>query len=413
MKNKKIVFKLRQFPHLSETFILAQIITAINSGYEVKLIISELLDFETSKQADLLTKYEINKKIIVEDYSIPKGKIIRFLKWMMLLIINFKNVKQIFYYYRGNSKFSLTWLYQWSFYNQFNNVDIFHVQYGTNSQILSLLKKVGFKPSLVVSFHGHDVFFPLNGFISNNGYYNNLFKYGDLMVANTPYLAELIIELGCPIEKLRIIPVGVDTDFFYPKKRERTEKIYKLITVGRLNIVKGHIYVLEVVKKLKRNGLDVEMTIVGEGPEREKLESYIKDNNLQDSIVLVGAKSREEIRELLWQNDIFLFSSVSLHGGKSTETQGLATIEAMACGLPAVVFDSGGVKYTLEDGISGYICSEYDNDCMACKIKILIDDFVKFKEMSNQAVTFVNKKFSQQSIDYKWEILYNTLSDGK
>lgn len=413
MENKKIIFKIGQFPHLSETFILAQIITAIKSGFDVKLIVGKLLDFESSKQQDLIAKYEIGHKIILEEFKIPKNRIIRILKWFVLLFINLKNVNQIFKYYKGHSKFSLTWLYQWVFYNQFNDAAIFHVQYGTNSGILSLLKKAGFKPSLIVSFHGHDVFFPINGYITNNGYYDNLFNYGDLIVANTPYLAEIIAELGCPEEKLKIVPISVNTDFFYPKKTQRNDGVFNLIIVGRLSIVKGHVYALEVVKKLKSEGFDIKLTIIGEGPERENLENYINSNKLNDSIILVGAKSREEIRELLWQSDTFLFTSVSLHNGKSTETQGLATIEAMACGLPVVVFDSGGVKYTLENAISGFICNEYDTDCMASKVKMLIEKRNLLIEMGNQATRFINNNYSQKVIDKKWGIIYNNLSNEK
>jgi colanic acid/amylovoran biosynthesis glycosyltransferase len=215
-KNKGIIFKIGQFPHLSETFILAQIITAIKCGYDVKLLIGELLDFETSKQLDLITKYEIDKKIIIENYRIPKNKVIRLIKWFALLSFNFSNIKTIIQFHKGNIKFSLTWLYQWVFYNGFNDVAIFHVQYGTNSTTLGLLKKAGFKPSLIVTFHGHDAFFPINGFIPNNGYYDNLFKYGNLITANTPYLADKVMGLGCPKDLISIVPVGVDTDFFYP-----------------------------------------------------------------------------------------------------------------------------------------------------------------------------------------------------
>ena len=411
---KKLIFKIGQFPHLSETFILAQIITAIKCGYEVKLLIGQLLDFETSKQLDLITKYGIDKKIIIEDYKIPKNKVIRLIKWFALLAINFRNIKTIIQFHKGNIKFSLTWLYQWVFYNQFNDVSIFHVQYGTNSSTLALLKKIGFKPSVIVTFHGHDAFFPINGFIPNNGYYDNLFKYGNLVTANTAYLADKIIELGCPKELLSIVPVGVDTDFFYPIKKGlgKNEKS-KLITVGRLSVVKGHIYAFVVVKKLKEAGYDVVLTVVGEGSERLNLENYIKDNKLNDSIVLVGAKSQEEIRELLRDNDIFLFPSVPLHYGKSTETQGLATLEAQACGMPVIVFDSGGVKYTLENGISGFVCNEFDVDAVVDNIIKFIEKPNLLSKMGTNAINFVNENFSQKIIDQKWEIIYNNMINGK
>jgi len=59
------------------------------------------------------------------------------------------------------------------------------------------------------------------------------------------------------------------------------------------------------------------------------------------------------------------------------------------------------------------VCDEYDIEDMVEKIKILKNDSVKFKEMSRQAVYFVNKNFSQKSIDSKWEMQYNNLSHGE
>jgi colanic acid/amylovoran biosynthesis glycosyltransferase len=273
---KKLIFKIGQFPHLSETFILAQIITAIKCGYDVRLLIGELLDFETSKQQNLIQQYDIDKKIIVEDYKIPTNKIVRLIKWISLLIVNYNNLKQIFQFYKEQPKFSLTWLYQWSFYKQFNDVSIFHIHYGTNSTTLALLKKTGFKPSIILTFHGHDAFFPINGFIANNGYYDNIFKYGNLITANTPYLADKIIELGCPKELILIIPVGVDTNFFCPNIEVKTiHKTLKLISVGRLDKVKGHDFCISAVADLISKGVDITLTIIGEGAERKSLEDLI------------------------------------------------------------------------------------------------------------------------------------------
>lgn len=415
MSNKKIIFKVPEFPHLSETFIVAQIITAIKLGYEVEILVRKLLDNAVASNIGLIKEYCLLDKIIIEDYKIPKNNITRLFKWIMLLVVNIKELNYIIKYYKEFPKFSLTWLYQWHFYKHFNDVAIIHIQYGTNKNPIDILKKIGFfKPSVIITFHGHDAFFPINGFIPNNGYYDNLFKYGDLITANTPYLANKILALGCPSVLLSIIPVGVDTDFFYPKEKQSTEdKKINLITVGRLSLVKGQIYAFEVVKKLIEAGYNVVLTIIGEGVERVNLEKYIKINKLSDSIVLAGAKSQDEIRKYLWNSDIFLFPSVSEHYGNSTETQGLATIEAEACGLPVVIFDTGGTKYTIENDISGFLCDEYNVECMFNKVKILIDNNEIFQKMSKEAVTFVNENYAQKIIDKKWEIIYNNLSDRK
>ena len=157
----------------------------------------------------------------------------------------------------------------------------------------------------------------------------------------------------------------------------------------------------------------VTLTVVGEGSERNNLENFITENNLSESIILAGSKSQSEVREFLWDSDIFLFPSVSLHFGISTETQGLATIEAKACGLSVVVFDSGGVKYTVKDGETGFVVPEYDTEAMTSRIIKLIENDELREKMGSQAIKFVSANYSQEVIDKKWEYLYKSLSNGK
>ena len=407
---KTLLFKIWQFPHLSETFILNQVITAIHNGFDVKLLVGEVLSFEASKQTKLFKKYNIADKIIIEDYNIPENKIYRFFKWCYLLITNISNLNYIIRFYKHQDSFSLTWLFQLLFYKKFAQASVFHVQYGTNKSPVDVLKKINFiKANLVVSFHGHDAFFPINGFIPNDGYYDCLFDSANAIVANTPYLAKTIKDLGCPSKILKTIPVGVDTSFFYPSaKKEKVSKQFRLISVGRLSPVKGHIYAFKVVEKLINKGYNVLLTVVGEGSERKNLENFIIESKLVQIITLVGAKSQKEVRDLLWNSDLFLFPSVSKHFGKSTETQGLATIEAEACGVPVVVFNSGGVKYTLKNGVTGFICEEFDCDCMFDKIKYLIDNNDLLESMKDNAVSFVRKNYDQKLIDKQWYYLYNS-----
>ena len=408
---KTIVFKISKYPLLSETFISSQIITAINCGFNVKIIVRELLDFEKSKQLELIEQFNIAGKIVIEDYNIPKNKICRLLKWLFLLVINLNDLKYIVSFYRSKKYLSPDWLFQLVFYKRYANASIFHVQYGTNKDPIDFLKKIGFiKSSLIVSFHGHDAFFPIHSVIQKKGYYDNLFYSVDAIVANTPFLAKQIEGLGCPNKVLKTIPVGVDTSFFKPKKDAQKEsKTLKLITVGRLSPIKGHIYALEVIKNLKDRDFDIYFRIVGEGPEKLRLEQYIQANDLSNYVTLEGRKSRSEIRDLFWQSDLFLFTSVSMKYGRS-ETQGLATIEANACGLPAIVFDSGGVKYTVNNNETGYIVPEYDVEAMAQKIIELKRNIGQIVKMGLKAVEFVNEYYSHDFIEKKWKVLYERLS---
>lgn len=411
INNKKIVFKVPEFPHLSETFIVAQIITAIKLGYEVQIITRKLIT-HNSLFFPVIIEYNLFNNVIIEDYKIPKNKLIRSFKWLLILFKNGYNLKSIIYFHQEFSKFSLSWLYQWYFYFQFNKASIIHVHYGTYSYPYRVIQRSTiFKPKVIVTFHGHDAFFPLYGHIPNNGYYDKLFNSNALITVNTSYLGAKLIELGCLHERLEIIPVGVDTEFFYPSKiQKQTRDHLKLITVGRLDKVKGQIFCIEAVNKLVLKGINVSLTIIGEGIERENLEALIKKYQLESCVFLKGSKSREEIRDEFWEHDIYLLTGQATTSGLK-ETQGLATLEAQACGLPAVVFDSGGVKYTLKNGISGFVCNAFDIDAVVSSVIKFIENPILLKDMSKQAVKFVNENFSQKIIDQKWEMIYNELSN--
>lgn len=407
---KKIIFKVPEFPHLSETFIVAQIVTAIKLDYEVQILTRKLIGNTTTSCSKLIEEYRLLDKIIIQDYKIPSNKVLKVLKWAQILISNLTEIRFILKYHKEQSRFSLSWLFEWFFYKGFNDAAIFHVQYGTNSNPLPILKKVGFKPALIVTFHGHDAFFPINGYIQNNGYYNNLFKYGNQITANTPYLAEKVIDLGCLKEKLEIIPVGVDTDFFYPSNDNKNRSnTLKLVTVGRLDKVKGHSYCIKVLSQLIDKGIDATLTIIGEGTEFATLEKLIVEYHLGNKVFLLGKKSQEEVRQILWEHDVYLLLAVPVEDGRR-ETQGLATLEAQACGLPVIVFNSGGIKYTLANEVSGFVCNEFDVNAVVTNIIKFIETPILLQEMSNQAIIFANENFSQKIIDKKWRTIYKNVS---
>ena len=111
---------------------------------------------------------------------------------------------------------------------------------------------------------------------------------------------------------------------------------------------------IDATYELVQKGLNVSLTIIGEGSERLALETLIHQYRLEKYILLLGSKNAQEIRNELQAHDIYLLLAVPVDFERR-ESQGLATIEAQACGLPAIVFDSGGVKYTVQNEYSGFI----------------------------------------------------------
>ncbi len=409
-KNLKILFKMWKFPRTSETFILAQMATAVKAGYAVDLLIGDRSGIENNIHAEMVDGYGLKENVIIEDYQIPKKKFLRWIKAGIFVLGNLRHLRKIINLLEKENFQRIDSVYHYFFYKKINGYDIIHVQYGTNTKPLDLLKEIGLiKSKIIVSFHGHDAFFPINNRIPNNGYYQKLFEYGDIMVANTPYLATQLKILGCPTEKIKTIPVAVSIAFFYPKRPvENSYLSFKLIIVGRLDKVKGHSHAIEVLQVLRKKGYSVNLTIVGEGYERGNIEQMIAEKDMQDYIILLGEKNQMEIRSLLQEHDIYILPSVAVENNRR-ETQGLATLEAQACGLPVVAFDSGGVKYTIEDGASGYLVKEGDTIEMTKKIEELIKNPSLREVMSKAAITFVEEKFSQRRIDEYWEREYSKL----
>ncbi len=409
MQEKTILFRMWRFPGYCETFIISQILIAIKCGYKVQILVEDLNEFKKGTHKEIVKEFNIDKIIVEEDYKIPKSNFFRIIKAIGLFLYNsvcFVNFSKFLQLSKGSKIESI---YQFNFLKKLNNYSIIHVQYGTNVKPLDILKELGIlKSKLVISFHGHDLYFPINGRIPNNGYYDRTFKYANLLVANTFYLKSLLIDLGASEEKIKTIPVSVDTNFFFPIIRSKKTDIINIITVGRLEVFKGQNFGVECISKLIEKGHDVHYTLIGEGTQKIHLQNLIKEKKLENNISLAGQKTQEEVRGYLREQDIFLMTSIT-DPGYGVESQGLVTAEAQACGLPVVAFDSGGVRYTFENGSTGFLVPEGDVNEMVNKIeKILQNDQLR-DQMSKAAVSYININFSRQRINETWCQIYNTL----
>lgn len=405
--NRSILFKIWKFPQLSETFIVNQVVLALKLGYDVKILAGELTDVSCNANFELFQKYNLCDKIIIQDHRIPKQKLKRIFKAFWLVLINISLLRTLIKYLKELNKFGLSSIYEFFFYKDLRGFDVIHIQFGTNKHPIDILKKTGFiKSKLIVSFHGHDLYFPINNRIPNNGYYSRLFETADFLIANTVFLKDKLVALKAPVEKIKIIPVAVDTTIFKKSISKNENRILKLLTIGRLDELKGQQYGIRAVKLLVQKGLNIEYMIVGSGIEEEKLKNLIDKLELTSSVFLNGSSKPDEIPELLQNSHLFLMTSITNSKGME-ETQGLVTAEAQACGLPVVAFDTGGVKYTMIDGKTGFICKEKDLLCYVQKIELLLKNDTLRNEMGLDAIRFIEKEYSENAVLNKWKIIYS------
>lgn len=192
-----------------------------------------------------------------------------------------------------------------------------------------------------------------------------------------------------PEPKLKILYLGANPMFpLGTPPPSFDQRKLQFITICRLTRFKNVALVIKALADLKEMKCDnfenLELKIVGRGEEEEALKKQVLHLKLSDSVSFCGALSSEELVRELSNSRAFVLASVD-------EPFGLAIVEALACGTPAVVVNSGGPAEIVEDNRSGYhvrreeiVVGETHN--LAKKIEVLLNNERQFTLMSKAAI---------------------------
>ena len=189
-------------------------------------------------------------------------------------------------------------------------------------------------------------------------------------------LAEMQAELGADLpDRLVVQPMGVDIEALArvePYQPVGAGQVLRLFSCGRLNIVKGHQDLMQAVAILIARGIDVQLEIAGEDDAggqgyRQELSAHLLDLNLQDHVTLLGAIDADKVRDKLQGAHIFALASWS-------EPLGVAYMEAMACGVPTIGTNAGGVPELIEDGVDGCLVPPQNPEALADMIEAIAND---------------------------------------
>lgn len=172
-------------------------------------------------------------------------------------------------------------------------------------------------------------------------------------------------------------------------------KSKNLISVGRLSPEKGHLDLLKLFNLLIKKYPDWKLNIIGDGTEREKIESYIKKYNLDGKVILHGFQGKKYVDKMLHDSSIYLMTSY-------TESFGIVLIEAMSHGIPCVAFDSAeGAREIINSGENGYLIKNRNFNAMLMKVGSLIEkesERIRLGKLARESV----KKYSSDIVKDKW-----------
>jgi L-malate glycosyltransferase len=189
---------------------------------------------------------------------------------------------------------------------------------------------------------------------------------------------------------ITVVPNGIEIEDYQNRlhKQERESPEKRILFVGRLDPVKGIPSLLRAIKIVCEVFPAAKLIVVGDGGEREHLESLADSIGIRNRVDFVGRTPHENIPDYLCQADVFVLPSES-------EGFPLVLLEAMACGLPIVATRVGGVPDIIEDGVNGYLVEYGDFQEMAKKILFLLDNQLLTDQISK------NNRVKVQ--EYAWE----------
>ena len=233
-----------------------------------------------------------------------------------------------------------------------------------------------------------------------NARMNKAFKKTKFIIANSKYTKDLAIKVGLPENKIHTINPGT----YFPIKIDSQEKIKakliygsafpKIITVARLDKRKNHQNILMTIKNLIPTYPNIKYVCVGNGKERNNLESLKKQLGLNLQVIFLP-KVEEKLKAALL-NEANLFLMPSIMDGKSVEGFGISFIESGSYGIGSIGGVSGGEADAIQDGKTGYLCDGSDlNSIYETVLKFFQND--KYKILGLQAKDF-SKKFSWDNI---------------
>jgi glycosyltransferase involved in cell wall biosynthesis len=202
----------------------------------------------------------------------------------------------------------------------------------------------------------------------------------DTVFVNSEEYRQSWIKRGLDPGKLKILPRGLDTELFHPTRRNpaffekfgATNGQVRLLYVGRVSREKDLDLLVEAYRRLRTEGLSIQLFIVGHGPYSEALHESLPE------AFFTGYLIGKELAAAYASADIFVFPS-------TTDTFGNVIIEAQASGVPVVVSDSGGPKELVEENQNGLITKSHDVDDLTRAIRELVLDSDRRKRMGSHA----------------------------
>ena len=288
------------------------------------------------------------------------------------------------------------------FYARKNDFDIIHVHFPFPLALFGIVMKIFSKKPLVMTCHGSEVNMAKKNPVFKK-IFNFMLKYADFITVNSSFMKNEVEKI-IQNKNIEIIPMGAGIGDISDKSAEKKELKIKtnILFVGRLIEWKGTKYLIDAVKQLDPEKF--ELHIAGDGPERENLEKTAPEN-----VIFHGYQTGKNLEELYLNADVFVLPSIVDAAGY-TEGLGTVLLEAANFSIPSIGTNVGGIPDIIIDRKTGLLVPQKDANALCNAIKILAEDKVLCKIMTENAQKHLKDNFSWEIITEKFFEIYSKAS---
>ena len=290
-------------------------------------------------------------------------------------------------------------------------LDLLHVHYAMPHAVSAALGKdmAGSNIGVITTLHGTDV-----TILGHDPALRNTVRYGinksTIVTAVSESLRQETIELINPDKEIRTIYNFIDEEAYVPRNPgtlkndlgiREDEKV--IIHISNFRDVKN---IPDIIKSFNEiiKSVDAKLVLVGEGPEKENIISLIAEMELEKHVIFTG--KRNDLSELLAISDMMLHLS-------EKEAFGLVLLEALACGVPSVATNRGGMPEVIEDGVNGFLVPYGDIEAAVEKALILLKDEDLRRVFRENGFITASEKFHSTKIVTQYEQLYYEVAGAK
>lgn len=291
---------------------------------------------------------------------------------------------------------------------RFEKLDILHVHYAIPHASAAFMAKqilatFGIHIPVVTTLHGTDI-----TLVGRDASYSPVvtfsINHSDGVTAVSENLKQDTMDHFDITREIRVIPNFIDLERFNLKPKAHFKQAIApgheriLVHTSNFRKVKRTLDVIHVFKQVQ-DELPSKLLMVGDGPERTQAEQLARDLGIANNVRFLG--KQDAVEEILSVADLFLLPS-------SSESFGLAALEAMACRVPVISSNVGGLPELNVDGVTGFLCEIGDIDAMAAKSIYILDDLDRLENFKEAALSRA-KEFSLANILPQYESYYHEI----